>query len=188
MVNWIEVLVKDKAVRQQVFNALDWWIIKWLWLGCLVLTAFEGKLKHTLKPKGLKYSSEKDSYSLMHKKFSVKNEAWNSSIRVAEIKNEVERKESWTMWSDPQFINLGVLNLQILLKPSGSPSFPVLKENSFSISEYDAMSHLKKGDVFSFRPTPLFPLASRTTRSIVLGIKSTPQKELYNTCFQELRK
>ena len=181
MVNWIEVLVKDKAVRQQVFNALDWWIIKWLWLGCLVL-------KHTLKPKGLKYSSEKDSYSLMHKKFSVKNEAWNSSIRVAEIKNEVERKESWTMWSDPQFINLGVLNLQILLKPSGSPSFPVLKENSFSISEYDAMSHLKKGDVFSFRPTPLFPLASRTTRSIVLGIKSTPQKELYNTCFQELRK
>ena len=83
------------------------------------------------------------------------------------------------MWSDPQFINLRVLNLQIPLKPSGSPSFPLLKENSFSISEYDAMSHLKKGDAFPLQPTPLFPLAYRTTRSIVLGIKSTPQKELY---------
>lgn len=41
------------------------------------------------------------------------------------------------------------------------------------------MSHLKKGDAFPLQPTPLFPLAYRTTRSIVLGIKSTPQKELY---------
>lgn len=116
--------------------------------------------------------------SLMHKKFSIK---WNLEFKHKsgrDKKNIVERKEAWTMWSDPQFINTNY-------KPPNSTEgihnfihFPY-KENSFSISEYDANVPPEKGWRVFFTTLPIIPLPSRTTRSIVLGIKSTTQKELY---------